>query len=470
MHRMRNSLLCALAAPVAAQKLHCGVGTNTFADCPQCLESAMNSGVFDFWWNWDYAVKVDMSHLNPEVVGKARKTFTPMIWGTKLPKDSGFFSLGGEYVMGFNEPDQYGPACAGDLMPRGFGCGENDFRPATSAGFASLFDPAKAAKEWQKLVNFLASVPERASSALRKIAAPAMAQSPLPLDDCSQDPALPNTTKYCRGWLQHFKEQTLLLECMGLSGQKTNCWDVVDALPIHAYARTAQEVKDKIHQYHKVFQEDFDGINGRTRKTLWLTEVTMGTNDATDLVKFVDDLMNSENGLQNRQLFGFLDRVSWFSQWSVGSFQLGSYAPHTDEAWSSSLFEPTTGRFTPHGLNFVRHCRQNSTSPSAGAPAPVAPSMAPAPVAPSTAPREHSRPKKESMAPCAVGAAVPCPGTGSCAGNQCCPDGSTCPSADAGFKDCTDSKTEDCTQVTEEIHLLMLSVLGHSGLSAGVDL
>ena len=26
-------------------------------------------------------------------------------------------------------------------------------------------------------------------------------------------------------------------------------------------------------------------------------------------------------------------------------------------------------------------------------------------------------------APCAVGAAVPCPGTGSCAGNQCCPDG-----------------------------------------------
>ena len=67
-----------------AQKLHCGVGTNTFADCPQCLvpwrasrgfqldaagwspfgrtrsqdrveESAMNSGVFDFWWNWDYA-------------------------------------------------------------------------------------------------------------------------------------------------------------------------------------------------------------------------------------------------------------------------------------------------------------------------------------------------------------------------------------------------------------------------------
>ncbi|CAJ1402281.1 unnamed protein product [Effrenium voratum] len=342
MHRMRNSLLCALAAPVAAQKLHCGVGTNTFADCPQCLESAMNSGVFDFWWNWDYAVKVDMSHLNPEVVGKARKTFTPMIWGTKLPKDSGFFSLGGEYVMGFNEPDQYGPACAGDLMPRGFGCGENDFRPATSAGFASLFDPAKAAKEWQKLVNFLASVPERASSALRKIAAPAMAQSPLPLDDCSQDPALPNTTKYCRGWLQHFKEQTLLLECMGLSGQKTNCWDVVDALPIHAYARTAQEVKDKIHQYHKVFQEDFDGINGRTRKTLWLTEVTMGTNDATDLVKFVDDLMNSENGLQNRQLFGFLDRVSWFSQWSVGSFQLGSYAPHTDEV-------PVAGRTNSQG-------------------------------------------------------------------------------------------------------------------------
>mmetsp|Transcript_59943 Transcript_59943/g.140238 ORF Transcript_59943/g.140238 Transcript_59943/m.140238 type:complete len:473 (-) Transcript_59943:2-1420(-) len=462
MYRMRpgNFRLCSWAGTLwltsaAADRLLCGVGTNTFVDCPQCLETSMNSNAIDFWWNWDYDIRVDHSHLPPQVVKKAKKTFTPMIWGTKMPKDYSFFHLGGEYIMGYNEPDQYGPACAGETTAGTFGCGEKEYRPATSAGFASLFDPVKAATAWQILVAKLASVAKESGGSVRKIAAPAMAQAAQPEDDCSRDPVLPNATKYCRGWLKAFKAKALTLQCTSLQGRLTNCWDVIEALPIHAYGRSAQEIKDKLHEYHKVFLEDFAGTSGRTKKTLWLTEVTMGTNEAEDLVTFVDELMNPTTGLQNRQLFGFVERTSWFSEWSMGAFTLGSYKPHTYEAWSSSLFEPTTGRFTPHGARFIHFCRDSGTSL-----APPTPSVTAAP--------QRLEPKaKAKIAPCSVGSVVPCPGgEGSCAGNQCCPDGSACPSADAGFKGCTDSKLEDCTQMTEEVKLLLLAAGAHRALGA----
>ncbi|CAK9006159.1 unnamed protein product [Durusdinium trenchii] len=449
-----------LPTPAAALKLkkpplHCGVGTNTFTDCPQCLESAMNSGAIDFWWNWDYVPKVDMSHLPTEVISKARKSFTPMIWGTKLPKNFSFFSLGSEYLMGFNEPDQYGPACAGELTRGSFGCGEEEYRPATSAGFAALFDPAKAAKEWQKLVNLLAEVPREPGAPLTRLAAPSMAQNAEPVDDCTHDPALPEARKYCRGWLQSFKAIALTLSCKTLSGRQTNCWDVIDALPIHGYARSAEEIKQKLQQYHRVFQEDFEGTQGRSMKKLWLTEVTMGSNEASELVSFVDGLMNAHDGLQNRELFSYVERISWFSEWSMGAFKLSSYVPHMDEAWSSSLFEPTTGHFTPHGQSFIRHCHRPDGLVHPGAADPLKPPPHPPAAAPLAPP-----PTQPRQAVCSVGAMVSCPGGGSCQGNQCCPDGSTCPSADASFKGCGDVKSEDCTKVSEEMHLLLLSALG----------
>lgn len=450
---MRNPLYWLFVLPAYSlepeTKLHCGVGTNTFADCPQCLESAMNSGVIDFWWNWDSAIKVDMSHLHPEVVAKAKKTFTPMIWGIKAPQNFSFFRFGGEYLMGYNEPDQYGPACAGESTSGTFGCGENDYRPATSAGFANLFDPAKAAQAWQKLVNFLAEVSREAGAPLSRLAAPSMAQAATPIDDCSGDPALPSNLKFCRGWLQVFKAKTLTLECKSLKGRRSNCWDVIEALPIHAYSRNAKEIKQKLQQYHEVFREDFEGLHGRSVKKLWLTEVTMGSNEATELVTFVDELMNSRDGLQNRELFGFVERISWFSEWSMGAFTLSSYVPHPDEAWSSSLFEPTTGRFTPHGASFIHHCAGGGMTTTAIPPTATA--------KPTTLPEV---PPSATLFACSVGAHVTCPTGGSCEGNQCCPDGSICPSAEAGFKGCGDVKVEDCTKVTEDVRLLLLSMTG----------
>lgn len=47
---------------------------------------------------------------------------------------------------------------------------------------------------------------------------------------------------------------------------------------------------------------------------------------------------------------------------------------------------------------------------------------------------------------CSVGDPVPCPGsTNGCAGNSCCPDGSTCPSAHPEFACCPTAKAADCT-------------------------
>ncbi|CAE8648109.1 unnamed protein product, partial [Polarella glacialis] len=65
---------------------------------------------------------------------------------------------------------------------------------------------------------------------------------------------------------------------------------VIDHIQIHAYARTAAEVKTKIEGYYDAFQEDFEGLNGRKKKTLWLTEVAMGSNNASEIVPFVEDL------------------------------------------------------------------------------------------------------------------------------------------------------------------------------------
>jgi hypothetical protein len=53
---------------------------------------------------------------------------------------------------------------------------------------------------------------------------------------------------------------------------------------------------------------------------------------------------------------------------------------------------------------------------------------------------------------CKVGDAVTCPGTTvGCAGNACCPDGSTCPSAQEDFACCPSPKKADCVQPAASI-------------------
>jgi hypothetical protein len=77
-----------------------------------------------------------------------------------------------------------------------------------------------------------------------------------------------------------------------------------------------------------------------------------------------------------------------------------------------------------------------TSKPSPSPPAPPVPPSPPAPPAPPSPPRK-----------CKVGALVQCPGSvAKCAGNQCCPDLSICPSAGSSFKACQKPKEQDCTK------------------------
>ena len=100
------------------------------------------------------------------------------------------------------------------------------------------------------------------------------------------------------------------------------------------------EVLDKISAYREVFADDFEGKNGRSKKTLWLTEVAAGSSDGGFVSEFVGDLLSAETGLTNRTEFDYVERVSWFSEFSFGSFPVGDYVPAPQEAWTSSLFNP----------------------------------------------------------------------------------------------------------------------------------
>jgi hypothetical protein len=67
----------------------------------------------------------------------------------------------------------------------------------------------------------------------------------------------------------------------------------------------ASDVLDKLDQYGTVFAEDFAGTNGRSRKTLWLTEVAAATSDIAVLVPFVNSLMSTSACVRAYSLVSF---------------------------------------------------------------------------------------------------------------------------------------------------------------------
>ena len=136
---------------------------------------------------------------------------------------------------------------------------------------------------------------------MQKVVSPSMAQGAYANNSRSCVGAVPGPEfAYCPGWLSVFKNYTLQLDCVDFKGQHTNCWDIIDNIQIHAYARTAKEVLEKIEGYYDVFGEDFAGENGRTKKTLWLTEVAAGSSDGKFVTGFVEDLLSPSTGLKSR--------------------------------------------------------------------------------------------------------------------------------------------------------------------------
>ena len=107
--------------------LQCGVATTQFAQNPPTLATAVATGKLSFWWDWATGPNVDTNGLSPSTVAAMRSTFVPMLWGQAPVAGYDWITADTKYVMGYNEPDLYGPACCN--------CdGRQSYYPATSSG------------------------------------------------------------------------------------------------------------------------------------------------------------------------------------------------------------------------------------------------------------------------------------------------------------------------------------------------
>lgn len=150
------------------------------------------------------------------------------------------------------------------------------------------------------------SVPASASSAEAKTQtqtqAEAKGHSP-----CAGGPVVDGSAQRlscCDGWLADFKRATLQLPCTSPSGERTNCWDVTSAINLHVAGEAsragAAQVLRNIEDYAKAFADDLAGTDGRSRKSLWLTEVTVASAEISEILPFVAALMDERSGLRNR--------------------------------------------------------------------------------------------------------------------------------------------------------------------------
>lgn len=123
----------------------------------------------------------------------------------------------------------------------------------------------------------------------------------------------------------------------------------------------------------------------------------------------------------------------------------GSTCPSAPKGWNMCKKPKNSDCTAPQG----GPVQKSNASVVKKLPAKKPQTMAPPAKAMAT-PREHahgSKQKPPTMKPlCRIGSKVTCPGTGAvCTGNQCCPDHSTCPSAAPDFNGCAHGKTAACT-------------------------
>lgn len=218
---MRLMIAFAVAAAASAEPIKCGVATGTFALNTPTLTTAVKTGKLSFWWNWNTAPNLDTTGLSNATAAAMSQAFVPMLWGTAMPSDYAFLKDAEGDVMGFNEPDLYGPACCNCK-------GKQSYYPATSSGWLPLFNPKSAAQHWRQTVNNL-TTGQRPGTTERRIISPAMANGALPTPgiDCTLDPAAAPNPKRCEGWLSMFRDAALALQCTRFDGRSTNCWDVI---------------------------------------------------------------------------------------------------------------------------------------------------------------------------------------------------------------------------------------------------
>jgi len=292
---------------------------------------------FDFWWNWDHVPTTIYSN------DCAWKKFVPMIWGVD-PGNSRIAKTAAARLMGYNEPDLWGPPA----VPGADYLASGSFAPTFHCGSEDL------ANNWQEYV-----MAYKATHPTGQVFSPSMADadpehgaSAGPFADCNQSPQTPGEhMPFCPGWLKCFKENVKQKSC-----GETDCWEVIDVLQFHAYAYTAEEVIQKIASWETVWAEDLSGASGK-KKSLWLTEVARaGAVDSADpdgkTRAFMQEIVEYMRGSPS------VSGWSWFSQdsTSFASFEINGIQPET-ATWASELIDKD-GQATEIGKFYAELCKQ----------------------------------------------------------------------------------------------------------------
>jgi len=138
---------------------------------------------------------------------------------------------------------------------------------------------------------------------------------------------------------------------------------------------------------------------------------------------FIEELMKMVIKARTKDGRAAVASFSWFNEnMSGGTYNL-------------RLFDDD-GKVNAVGDAYIKACQ------SWGSSIPPSPSPGPPPPSPSPSP-----PPPAPMPPCRFAEPVRCPLSGDmCAGDQCCHDMSTCPSAFNDYRGCPKPKTYDCTQ------------------------
>lgn len=314
----------------------CGVATNMLDFNDAAMNTFCGMGL-DFWWNWATVPRNIYSE------SCAWKSFVPMIWGTD-PANPKLAKTGAAWLMGYNEPDLWGPP----PIPGGDYLASGTFAPNFNCGNPAL------AQNWQQIV-----MSYKATNPSGKILSPSIADaepgnvaSTGEYASCNASPQTPeNHMPWCPGWLKCFKESVIQLQC-----GETNCWDAIDVLQFHAYAYTAEEVIDKIKAWEREWADDMEGVNGRTKKTLWLTEFAragaVDSNDPDGKTRaFMKDVV------QYMRRSPYVSGWSWFSQdhQSFASFPIKDVEPAT-ATWTSDLID-LKGQKTVIGDYYANLCK-----------------------------------------------------------------------------------------------------------------
>jgi hypothetical protein len=157
------------------------------------------------------------------------------------------------------------------------------------------------------------------------------------------------------------------------------------------------------------------------------------------LATFVEELLRRVSLAKTSDGRRAITSFTWFNQDMAG----GTY--------NLQIFNGD-GSLNKVGERYITACQAWADGGPMPSPVPhptPSPVPVPTPPQPGPAPGPAPAPTPTPSGSCGVGDAVSCDGSTSsnemCAGNQCCPDGSTCPSADPTFTGCAVAKKFDCT-------------------------